>query len=526
MATNSLRDGRSTRSLGARAGGLAVALVLVAALSSIATVAPALAVSVKKEFSVFNDCPVNNPVTIGCVYSTTTAGEFKLGSKSVPITSTIILQGGDERESSVLVPAEGGETLSAVPLKVPGGLVGIEFPGNFTEVTATAEPAGTIEISPENLGKESGSAVVLPVKIKLSNTILGSSCYTGSDSEPITIHLTTGTTDPPKGTAPLTGSKGTLNLFRGAGKIVEISGTKLVDNTFPAPGVQGCGGLLSLIVDPLVDIEAGLPAGAGKNAAILQSKLEVANVGYVKAERTLPEIGRCVLAPSHKEGHTVVREGTYENATCTEEIPYKDAKYEWKPGPGESPSFTTSGKAVTLETVAGAKVKCTESSGSGEYTGTKTATLGVTLTGCENEASKQACESSGAGEGEIVADGLHASLGFIRDVVLELDNETVAVGWSLAGGSTLIDGQCAGGTQGLVVTGSVIGTVASVDKMAPSNTLRFEGKGGVQVPQSFEEEPKDTLTATIGSQGAQAAGLTDIVKVANAERLEFKAVDE
>jgi len=58
----------------------------------------------------------------------------------VPITSTIILQGGDERESSVLVPAEGGETLSAVPLKVPGGLVGIEFPGNFTKSPQPPNP--------------------------------------------------------------------------------------------------------------------------------------------------------------------------------------------------------------------------------------------------------------------------------------------------------------------------------------------------------------------------------------------------
>jgi hypothetical protein len=526
MARSTLAGAPRARSLRARLLRLAGALALTGAVAGTGTLSTALAESLKKEFSVFNACPVNNPQTVGCIYSSTSAGEFKLGSKSVPINRTIILQGGNQNESNVLIPAEGGETLSAVPLKVPGGLVGIEFLGNFTEVNAVAEPAGTIEVDANALGKERGTAVLLPLKVRLTNPILGNSCYIGSNSAPMTAHLTTGTTSPPGGVTPLTGSKGTINLYRGAGKIVEISGTRLVDNTFPAPGVQGCGGLLSFLLDPAVDLEAGLPASAGGNAAILESKLETASVGNVRAERTLPELGRCVPAPSHKEGHTNIYEGSYENAGCTDEIPFKDAKYEWHPGPGANRTFTTSGKSITLETVAGAKLKCAASSGSGEYTGTKSATLAVTLSGCKNELSKQACQSSGAGAGEIRLGSLNATLGFIQDEVLELDNLSYSIGWALSGGSTLVQGQCGANAEALVLSGAVIGKMGSIDKMTPAYNLQFEGKGGVQKPESFEEEPKQTLTATVGGQGAQPADLSGITRFTSGETVEFKAVDE
>jgi hypothetical protein len=37
----------------------------------------------------------------------------------------------------------------------------------------------------------------------------------------------------------------------------------------PVPGGEGCGGLLSSLVDPVLDLAAGLPAAAGHNPAIL-----------------------------------------------------------------------------------------------------------------------------------------------------------------------------------------------------------------------------------------------------------------
>ena len=51
-----------------------------------------------------------------------------------------------------------------------------------------------------------GAAVTLPLKVKLSNEMLGEECYIGSDAEPIVLHLTTGETAPPAGTEPIRGS--------------------------------------------------------------------------------------------------------------------------------------------------------------------------------------------------------------------------------------------------------------------------------------------------------------------------------
>ena len=55
-----------------------------------------------------------------CIVATTTGGEFKLGSKTVPITKPIVLQGGVIEGSHVLVPAADGHTLLGSPLTVRG----------------------------------------------------------------------------------------------------------------------------------------------------------------------------------------------------------------------------------------------------------------------------------------------------------------------------------------------------------------------------------------------------------------------
>ena len=62
--------------------------------------------------------------------------------------------------------------------------------------------------------------------------------------------------------------------------------------------------------------------------------------------------------------------------------------------------------------------------------------------------------------------------------------------------------------------------------MVPKYTLKLAQKHGLQSPESFEEEPKDTLTATIGAHSGEQAGLTSAQKVVNGEKLEFKAEAE
>src|SRR6266702_2071116 len=86
---------------------IVLALALAAAGTACLGVGSAQA-GLQQEFSVFNDCPLSNPAVTICVYSTTTSGEFKIGSKVVPINKTVTLQGGLSKENEELIPAADG----------------------------------------------------------------------------------------------------------------------------------------------------------------------------------------------------------------------------------------------------------------------------------------------------------------------------------------------------------------------------------------------------------------------------------
>jgi hypothetical protein len=248
------------------------------------------------EFAQFGECPLNRVTITDCVYSVTSGGSFKIGLKTVPIVNPVILQGGFEGGGSEVkfFGAENGDTLSKTPQPVPGGLLGIVAPTwwpkfiqdwfnsqiskGFTGVNATVElaaPATSIKLSTENLLAEKGTALGLPVKIKLDNAILGSNCYIGSNSKPVQIDFTSGTS------GALKGSKGTLT-FNPEFTLITISGGKLVNGTFAAPAAAGCGGIFSFLVDPLVNSILGTPAASGKNTATLEGKLQDAAASAVK----------------------------------------------------------------------------------------------------------------------------------------------------------------------------------------------------------------------------------------------------
>jgi hypothetical protein len=296
---------RGTASLRARMTGVAIAVCL-GALSA-ASVASAAPHNPKGEFAPFADCPLNNPATSSCVYSVSTGGLFTVGLKTVPLKNPVTLQGGiavnSETGAQTFVGAEDGNTLSKTPQPVPGGLLGVTAPSwwpqilkdyfnevvinqGLTGVTATVElarPASEIKIDALKILEQSGTALSLPVKVKLSNAFLGSNCYIGSSSSPIVIDFTSGTTSPPPPNTPITGSVGTVESG-GGGFILSLNGGKLVNNSFSSPGANGCGGILfSWAVDPLVDSILGTPSPAGKNTAILEGKLSLANAESVKA---------------------------------------------------------------------------------------------------------------------------------------------------------------------------------------------------------------------------------------------------
>ncbi|HEV2945500.1 MAG TPA: hypothetical protein VGX26_10345 [Solirubrobacteraceae bacterium] len=282
---------------------LVVAMALMAPLVSLALASPALAL--KGEFTVFSDCPLSNPELSGCLVAKTESGEVTLNKQTVPLKNTITLQGGfiENRETGAqtFVGASDGNTLSKTPQPVPGGLAGLVKCNEITEpvaklacelvfqngltgvnaVTELAAPASSIGLNEENLLTATGTALSLPVKVRLENPFLGSSCYIGSNSNPIVLNLTTGTTSPPKPNEPITGKIGTFTSTE-EGSILTISENTLVGNSFAAPGATGCAGLLAPVIDPLINAKIGLPAAAGHNTAILNNTLKQAGATAVR----------------------------------------------------------------------------------------------------------------------------------------------------------------------------------------------------------------------------------------------------
>ena len=271
-----------------------VALLCVAAL---AAVQAASASAHTGEWARFNYCPSTETGVAKCIYSLTTGGEVVLGNKKVPIVNPVTLQGGLSKPTAnvrTMYAATNGVTLSKTPEPVPGGLLGVVppesspwlvkqlskffFENSLTGVNATlelAKPASEIQLNEINIAYEEGTALRLPVKVHLENPFLGKECYVGSSSSPLIWNLTTGKSSPPAGIEAVTGFGGEAE-FKEEGKIAQINGAKLVENNWSAPKATGCGGILSFLVNPIIDAQIGLPTAAGHNKAVLVTTTDLA----------------------------------------------------------------------------------------------------------------------------------------------------------------------------------------------------------------------------------------------------------
>jgi hypothetical protein len=285
----------------ARAACMALAVVALAALGITGTAAAKLT----GNYTRFEQCPYSNLEVKKCVYALTESGEVVLGSKTVPIVNTVTLQGGAGKPVSGVAPffaATNGVTLSKTPQPVPGGLAGLvnckeisepflrwscelTFENGLTGLNSTlelAKPASAIKFSETHLAEEEGIALELPIMIHLENPFLGSGCYVGSSSSPIYWQLTSGETSPPEPNKPISGSAGSIEFLE-EGRILVSNDAELVDNAWAAPGAHGCGGfLIELLLNPIINAAAGLPASAGHNTAIL---VNTASLGSAAAVR-------------------------------------------------------------------------------------------------------------------------------------------------------------------------------------------------------------------------------------------------
>jgi len=278
--------------------------VLTTSLLTLSLISQALASEPTGKYGVFKQCPRFTAGVNLCLYSQTLSGEVTLNKQTVPITKTITLQGGialnEETFAEKFVGALNGETLSRTGENVPGGLAGLinctEITGEGTlevlaraacklvfenkttgveAVTELAKPASEIGINSFNLESEEGTALSLPIKVKLENAFLGTECYIGSSADPITLTLTTGTTSPAPPNTPIKGNAGFLKA-EDEFNFIELTNNKLVSNEFSAPEATGCGGIFSALLDPLIDSKIGLPSPDGYNTAIQNNTIKEA----------------------------------------------------------------------------------------------------------------------------------------------------------------------------------------------------------------------------------------------------------
>ena len=282
-----------------------IVLVTASLAASLAILGVSSALAAPKgEYAVFAQCPTSNEEVAGCLLSSSESGAIKLGNTEVPIVTPQKLQGGLENVEPglkrLVAALNSKETFPATPQKVPGGILGfikcneikgggfwetIErgtceffFENKYTGVNATTElaaPASSVFLSLAEAEFETGPALILPIKVKLENPVLGEECYIGSNEHPIVLELTTGKS------GSLKGKLGTISTKAGGGILV-IKNNTLVNGTFAAPGVTGCGGFFSFLLDPIINSKLGLPATSG-NTAVLNNTLEIANAELVKA---------------------------------------------------------------------------------------------------------------------------------------------------------------------------------------------------------------------------------------------------
>ena len=255
-------------------GAAVTALLAVAFLAPIASGA-----ETAPGFEQFSGCPTpaESPGTPLCIRADVPGGHLQTGKKDVPIENPLTLSGGVDFEFENFTPGpEGG--LSKVKQKVPGGVIGLTgltwllefFGSDALTLYATTELAGT----PTDF---TGASVTLPIKVHLTtpSNALGSTCYIGSNSNPMTLHLITGTTSPPAPNEPITGKEPKVSE---SGGIVYLKEGEYVDNSFAAPAASGCVlklfGFIPISLNGFVNEQAGLPSPAGTNETRQQFNIQ------------------------------------------------------------------------------------------------------------------------------------------------------------------------------------------------------------------------------------------------------------
>lgn len=200
----------------------------------------------------YSHCPAlpagADPATSSCFNAVVTSGRFQVGAFDQQLTSPISLTFASFHANHKYTTAFGALTADKMLVR----------PGIFGDPILTA-----VYAKPEYVSgfATNNFAVDMKMQIRLTNPFLGGKCIIGRD-DPIDLHLTTGTTNPPAPNGPISGSPATIISHN-----PDIYKLTDVDNAFSVSGAKGCALQLGL-VDAVVNNQAGVPAAAGKNTMI------------------------------------------------------------------------------------------------------------------------------------------------------------------------------------------------------------------------------------------------------------------
>jgi hypothetical protein len=240
----------------------------------------------------------------------------------------------------------------------------------------------------------------------------------------------------------------------------------------------------------------------------------------------LPQLGRCVKAAVPKTGEWLSKKCFALSATHKGEYNWLEgaAKNKFK---GEMEGVKLGGPVELQPSTNFAHlIRCqvgVVEEGQGEYKGSKSFSEKLLLIGCTLVATGQKCTTSAnpTQESEIEISTSEGSYGFIKG------GEKPVAGWDLKGVSSNI--VCGKPPETNILfdklEGSVIAPVKPVNSMTLEFHLLYNAKAGKQIPEKFENEPKDVLTSKF-TQGLtmseEQTGLLGREKIENEEPLELK----
>jgi len=243
------------------------------------------------EWAPYANCPVGasamlaadgDNVVATCLSGVVPNGTIKLGNDSMPVGGVNFSFGvlNARGTYTLAVPSNGG--LTGDPVNVPGGMLGLMCPSeipiisdicdavvdsNLNKVTATMEAAGP----PRDFDFAAAATVgrpimTMPVKIRLKNPFLRSSCYIGSNSNPILLKVAN--TVRPAAAFSRFAADGTPSAT-GEMSALTLSGGILNDSTFAVPAAKGCD--FVGLIDSVLNARQGLPAASGTNTLTLNN---------------------------------------------------------------------------------------------------------------------------------------------------------------------------------------------------------------------------------------------------------------